>query len=132
MSRTGKIIPLCLVLLFLSGVAYLIFAGYRSVKEGGDLSCISSSAGATGRAVADHRIELNEKSRELTGDEIKIILDEYKPGDCSRTEPTLKDIHIAIGEVNKVSKSPIRVWTNGRDGVSGTSDDLVIPWEENH
>ena len=76
-------------------------------------------------------LDENVKSRELTSDEVKLVIEQYGVGDCGGREDALAKVHISIGDVNKVSLTKIRVWTNGRDGISETGDDNIIPWEEN-
>ena len=67
----------------------------------------------------------------LTKEEIDALITQGKIGDCGGKEYIYKNLHIAIGEVNKKSKTQIRVWTNGDDGISGTFDDVIYPYEEN-
>jgi hypothetical protein len=94
-----------------------------------------------------HNLNLSEKdfpdaSSEWTvlseSDSSRIILAASKihPFDCSRVAPRGPHFDdwgrpLQIG----VRKSPgggpeFRVWSKGRDGESGTSDDLVSPWGE--
>ena len=132
MSRGIKAFNILLILLFVIGVVYFVKDEFRQADEGAELSCLSSIAAAVGSAQKAGKIQLETgTTRELTKQETESLL-VGGVGDCGRHKGAFDQVHIAIGNVNSVSLSRIRVWTNGRDGVSGTSDDLVIPWEENH
>lgn len=112
-------------------IGYLVYKEWKNAKKNAELSCLASIADATSKAWQLGQIKLNEKSRELTKEEINELIKNGKKGDCSGKEYILENLHIAIGEVNQTSKTAIRVWTNGDDGISGTNDDVIHPWEEN-
>ena len=81
---------------------------------------------------ASYQFYLLDKMRPAFGkEEIAALITQGKIGDCGGKEYIYKNLHIAIGEVNKKSKAQIRVWTNGGDGISGTIDDVIYPYEEN-
>jgi hypothetical protein len=115
----------------LAGASYLVLVAWTGATRDGDLSCLSSIAGAADRAVKAGRLEVKDARRELTNDEIAMVLAEFGVGDCGHRDYLIDELHISVGDVNTVSKLRVRVWTPGPDGVSATADDLVIPWEEN-
>ena len=125
-------------LLLFVGVLITAFVGYqvyqelKDTKKTAEISCLASITDATSKAWQSGQIKLNEKSRELTKEEITELIKNGKIGDCGGKEYVFENLHIAIGEVNKTSKGAIRVWINGDDGISGTSDDVIHPWEENN
>ncbi len=130
MSGTVKFCLLCIALTF----AFIFYCGYRlweNAEESAQLSCLGSISTATAKALQSGRLQFNEKSRELTKEEIADLIKQGKARDCGRVEYIFEEVHISIGEVNKKSDGKIRVWINGDDGISGTSDDLIFPWEEN-
>ncbi len=131
MSGTVKFCLFCIALTF----AFIFYSGYRGWKdaeEAAQLSCLGSISTATAKALESGRLQLNGKTRELTKEEIADLIKQGKAGDCGRIEYIFEEVHIAIGEVNKKSGGKIRVWINGDDGISGTGDDLIFPWEENN
>jgi hypothetical protein len=131
-SKSAKHFLLFLIGLILIGSAYVGYQGWKSAEETAVLSCLSSIAATTDRAMASGKIQSDGSSRELTKEEVSKFLIENPVGDCSRHEYVFEEVHIAIGEgVNRTSKSPLRVWTNGPDEQPGTSDDLMISWSEN-
>jgi len=77
------------------------------------------------------KLDARESWRELTKEEINLVIAQDGSRDCGSSQDILDQMHIAIGDVNKVSPLRIRVWISGRDGISGTGDDLIIPWGEN-
>jgi len=115
--------------------AFIFYCGYRlwkTAEESAQLSCLGSIANAAGNVWEAEQFRLKGKSRELTKEEIADLFKQGKIGDCGRVEYIFEEVHISIGEVNKKSKTPVRVWTKGDDRISGTNDDLIFPWEENN
>lgn len=100
------------------------------MKEAAMLECLSSIANEVDKAVRQKQVEINNQPRELTESEVKDLLSKINAYSCHNSQLSPKEIHIAIGEVNKISQIRIKVWTNGNDGTAGTDDDLVIPWGE--
>jgi hypothetical protein len=112
-------------------VGYIFYHEWQSAEKTAKISCLGSVASAAGEAGYLKRIKPNEKSRELTKEEIADLIKTGKIGDCGGKDYIFETLHIAIGEVNKTSNAPIRVWIDGNDGISGTKDDVIFPWEEN-
>lgn len=71
-------------------------------------------------------------------DSARVILAASKihPFDCSRVAPGgpqfdfwVRPLQVGVRKSSE-GRLEFRVWSKGRDGVSGTTDDLVSPWGE--
>ncbi len=130
MANTTKIFFFLVILIF----AFVVYAGFKVWKEDektAEISCLASITTPVAKALQSGQLQLNGKSRELTKEEIDTLIKQNEIGNCGREEYIFENLHIAIGEVNKKSKTQIRVWTSGDDGISGTIDDVIYPYEEN-
>ena len=129
----NRFIP-ALIKTFLSVVllaaAYWAWGIWFGAKEAAKLSCVASVYSAAGSSELVRGLLKSGSSRELTKDEVNAILSDRKPGDCTRDDLSLQEFHIGVGQVNTKSDDPLRVWVDGPDGLSGTKDDLIIPYEE--
>lgn len=109
-------------MLLLSAVLFLAYKAWRAAENTAQLSCIASIA-----ADLDQKLqtkELNIKSRELSKEEILTLLNNKKGHDCGGMDNTLfNNLHVLIDKRGQLEK----VWTDGYDGISGTSDDIVVP-----
>lgn len=128
-SRTK--IALFIVFLFCSFGFSLIYSEWKKSERSAELSCLGSIHSATVEALHSGQIKSGDKARKLTKDEINDLIKQGKIGDCGSKKHIFENVHIAIGEVSGTNKPSLRVWTNGDDGISGTNDDLMIPYEEN-
>lgn len=125
-KQTPVIIFIAIIVL---GIGYVAQEVWLSSDEAAVLSCLSSINAATGSSTVAREILSGNSTRELTSNEISQILSE-RALDCSTVELNPNELHVAVGNINAKSKNPVRVWQNGRDGISGTGDDLIIPYEE--
>ena len=110
--------------------------GFREANKNAQLSCIAAIAN-TAQALATKYppVAISQKWRVLSEPEAKALLSKVVPYDCGnsvRRDNTLVDawgrqfkVALRSGEDGTVF---IRVWSVGRDGRSGTDDDLVIPY----
>ena len=131
-------------LIVLIGVLVWVLFLLRVANNNAQLSCLSAIANsALPLATASPPTALGKEWRVLSDLEAKSLLSRIVPYDCpnnlftktaTRSDGTLVD---AWGRQFKVAlRAPekgtvnIRVWSMGRDGRSGTDDDLVIPWGE--
>ncbi len=131
MKTRNKRILLVLFVAFVGILTYPIYIVEKFFHRIETLACLSVAARYVGDAQEQNRFELNDESRELTQDEIKQLFVGRKVGECQSEWFNAGEIHIAIGNVNRVAKQvKVKAWTNGDDGIQGTSDDLVIPFEE--
>ncbi len=129
MANSTKIALLIVALIFVP-IFYQGYQVWKEAEKSAEFSCLGSIASATAEARKSGQLQLNEKSRELTKEEIDTLIKQGKIGDCGGKKYIFENLHIAIGDVNKKSKSSIKVWTSGNDGISGTIDDVVFPWKE--
>jgi hypothetical protein len=103
---------------------------WLDAKEGAKLSCIASVYTAAGKSPKVMESAPTNGKRELTRDEVAELLEHGGPLDCSRDGINPDEFYISVGDVNKKSSGRLRVWVVGPDGISGTKDDLIIPYEE--
>ena len=132
MSKTGERIIIFIGFSILFGAAYLAYEIWRSMEDGGYLSCLSSIAGEI--EMLDRTKSLTEQSNEwkiLNEEEVDVLMSQIRGYDCGKYQNQTLDswgrkINIALRKPS--NRIEIFVWSNGRDGVSGTKDDLVIPY----
>lgn len=125
----------------LSLIVLVAAACYVALKDG-DYSCLSSITASVYRvALQSPPTHLSSEWRVLSELEAKDLLSKSNAYDCSppigrfiRMDGPMVD---AWGRQYKIAvRQPeggtleIRVWSMGRDGRSGTSDDMVVPWRE--
>ena len=103
------------------------------MKEGGYFSCISSIASEIQKLNATKDLAGNSKDwKILSGEEVNSLISKVHGYDCSVDNQTLdiwnNKLNIALRKPK--DRIEIIVWSNGADKISGTSDDLVIPYGE--
>ena len=131
MLRTFDRIVILVSVVLLAIAISLAYALWKSAEESAVLSCLSSIAAVTDKAISQSQIVIDGSWRELSQSEIENLLAENKYLDCWDQHIKTGKIHIAIGRVNKEKpQDKVKVWTNGDDGIQGTLDDLVIPYGE--
>lgn len=69
----------------------------------------------------------------LTDEEVDLVMQNVQGTDCARSDNPIVDlqgnrINIALRKEEENRWPPIIIWSNGRDGVSGTVDDVVMPY----
>ena len=131
MKTKNKRILLFFVVIFVGISVYLIHAANKYLHDNGTLSCLYSTARQVEEAQKQNHFKINGDSRELTQDEIKQFFAGRQIADCGGNSFDSGEIHFAIGNVNQIAKQiKVKAWTNGDDGIQGTDDDLVVPFEE--
>jgi hypothetical protein len=131
MRKSEKETLVQLSVLILCIFIFLGHLAWKRMKETAMLACLSSVAAEINKAMVKNNFEVGNQPRELTQVEVEQLLRLITPYDCSGSEVSSEEIHVAVGNVNKTSPLiKIKVWTNGADGTDGTDDDLVIPYGE--
>jgi hypothetical protein len=127
-------------IIVLAGVA-IAFSGWQQARKHAVLSCIMSVHQGIHNLNLSQKEFPNVKSEWTVLDESKsarIILAASKihPFDCLSVQsdaPNLdywgRSVQIGV-RTSPDGKLEFRVWSKGRDGESGTSDDLVSPYGE--
>ncbi len=131
MKTRNKRILLFLIFIFACALDYSIYKAGKYLHENGISSCLYSVARQVEEAQKQNRFEIKGESRELTQDEVKQLFAGRRIADCGSDSFDSGEIHIAIENLYQIAKQiKVKVWTNGDDGIQGTSDDLVVPFEE--
>ena len=133
MQKSEKYIVLPIIFIILFGIAYFVYYQWRLMEENAYLSCISSIAGVIQKLDAAKELAGNNRNwKILSGGEVDLLLSQVHGYDCSVDNQTLdlwnNKLNIALRKPENVVE--ILVWSNGRDEISGTEDDLVIPYSE--
>ena len=100
--------------------------------EAGYHSCIASIASVIQKSeTAKNLVENGKDWRVLNEQEVDILMSQVQGYDCSVDNQTLdiwnNRINVALRKRGIIE---VVVWSNGADGISGTEDDLVIPFGE--
>lgn len=132
MSRTVRNYFLVLLALFLTYIAYLGYETWRGAEKTAYSSCLDSVA------VQIMQLNLSEDFFPKTSSwkilseiETSRLMSKVHGGDCARFEKPEFDLwnHQINIALRKPLKYPeIVIWSNGSDTVSGTADDLIIPY----
>ncbi len=124
-----------LLAILIFGFCCFVYFGYNTWQEAEEsayLSCLGS---------VNNEIQKSEFARSLfpTSDDWKILseskltflMQNVRGSDCGRFNNPILDLwnhKINIALRNSSSYPQIIIWSNGKDNVSGTDDDLVIPY----
>jgi len=104
------------------------------MEDGGYLSCIASIASKIEKSDKGKRLaEQNKDWKILNDEELNSLMSQIQGGDCGKYPNQTLDIwnrKINVALRKPKDRIEIIIWSNGQDGVSGTDDDLVIPWGE--
>lgn len=136
MLKASKILPGVATVALLGIIGYGIFISWRSMKESGYQSCLASMMGPIVMQKALDKTEEQSDSWRILGDEeLEQVMSSVRPTDCAPSDDRKLDIwnnkiHIALRKNNKGNWPHIMIWSNGRDGIENTSDDLIVPYGE--
>ena len=134
MSKSIRNIKILINVSLLCGAVYFAYGLWRSAKDTAYESCLASIAGDI--EMMDRSKSLVAQSNDwkfLNNEEVSSLLSQTRGGDCGKYPDKTLDIwnrKINIALRKPATKLELFVWSNGHDGVSGTDDDLVIPWNE--
>lgn len=133
MQKSTKFIVLPITFVILFAFAFTFYFSWRKMTIEGYHSCIASIANEVWKLDATKDLAANNKNWKILSEvEANSILSQVHGYDCSVADTTLdiwnNRINIALRKPS--DKVEIMVWSNGADEISGTDDDLVIPWGE--
>lgn len=132
MSKTVRNCFLILLAPLLSYIAYLGFETWRGAERSAYSSCLESVA------VQIMQLNLSEDFfpntiswKKLSEIETSRLMRKVHGGDCARFEKPEFDLW--NHQINIAIKKPLKypeivIWSNGTDAISGTADDLIIPY----
>ncbi len=97
------------------------------------MSCIGSVTGEI-QKLDDTKVLIPKDSnwKILSADETNLLMQKVRGGDCSNFDKPVLDLwnHRINIALRKPPNNPeIIIWSNGKDNISGTDDDLVVPYK---
>ena len=107
---------------------------WRNIRASGYDSCLASLVDQVRKR--DSTRELAKRSPDwiiLSADEVDHLMIDVKGPDCGGFDDSRLDfygnrINIALRQESKDRWHWVIIWSNGADGVSGTEDDIVMPY----
>jgi hypothetical protein len=134
---SSNLIANILIAIFILGFCCLIYFGYNIWQEAEDSayqSCIASVYSEIYKTEATKDLTIENKDwKILSQEEVNSLMSKVHGGDCGKYNNQTLDIwnrKINIALKKPTDRIEIIIWSNGRDGISGTEDDLVIPYGE--
>lgn len=123
------------VLLLIGGCGvYGVYKLWEPNAEAVYQSCIASLTDAIWRQTATRELASHHVDWHfLTSEEVDQVMKNVSGTDCGGSHEPILDlqgnrINIALRKHANDRWPPIIIWSNGRDGVSGTPDDIVMPY----
>lgn len=115
---------------------WIAVLGWRAIEKAGYDACLSSLTVAISQN--EDAIKLMAESadwRILSESEVHLVIRNLRPGDCGRiADPEFdmmgRRIHVALRRPSEEKRLTIILWSNGRDGIEGTADDVIMPYGE--
>lgn len=123
-----------IVALVLVGLGTCVFWMYRYFVETGYPSCLGSLYAPIMRQKATQ--DLTETAYEwktLSDAEFDLVMQDVRGGDCGNYDDPKLDaqgnrINIAVRRAQNDGSPTLMIWSNGRDEISGTDDDVFMPF----
>jgi hypothetical protein len=134
MLKSTKYFVLPVIVLILCSVLVLAYHGWRQLEEGGYYSCIASIASEIQKSDTAKSLSANNKDWKILSEkEVNSLMSQIHGNDCGRVSNQTLDIW--NNKINIALRKPkdtleVIVWSKGSDEISGTADDLVIPYGE--
>ena len=133
MRKSEKYIALPTIFIILCGIVYFVYYQWRLMDENAYYSCISSIASEIQKSNAAKDLAANIKDWKILSEaEVNLLLSQVHGYDCSVDNQTLDLWNNKLNIALRKPKDRVEtfVWSNGKDGISGTNDDLVVPYGE--
>ena len=134
MLKSTKYFVLPVTVTILCAFSFCAYDVWRKSEESAYKSCIYSVASAIQNSEARKNLFLDNSNWKILNDEeTDFLMSQIQGGDCSRFDNPTLDLwnhRINIALRNSISYPEIVIWSNGRDGISRTDDDLVIPYKQ--
>lgn len=134
MNRRTKYVAWATVFVVVVGIGSVLLQGWRSMQEAAYMSCLSSLTDAVRKQEAAQAVaNRSDRWTILSTDEVDTVTQNVRGGHCTDSMDPKRDlqgnrINIALRRESKENWPPIIIWSNGRDGISGTADDIVMPY----
>ena len=113
--------------------AFIVHTLWENMTEAGYHSCVASIASKIHKLNSVEVLAANNKEwKILSESDVNFLMSQVQGYDCGGVDnqtfdPWSNRINIALKTTDIVE---IIVWSNGVDEISGTDDDLVIPYGE--
>jgi hypothetical protein len=134
MLKSTKFFFLPIAIAFLFGIAILVYFAWRNMVENGYHSCVASIASEIQKLNTTKDLAINSKDwKILSEEEVDSLMSQVHGYDCGGVENQTLDLwnnKLNIALRKPEDRIEVFVWSNGSDEISGTDDDLVIPWGE--
>jgi hypothetical protein len=104
---------------------------WQKANESAYLSCLGSVGEGIRTSEAKNKFELSSDWKILDKEETNFLMSKIQGGDCSNYDNPVLDLwnhRINIALRKSTIYPEIVIWSNGRDGISRTNDDLVMPY----
>ena len=132
MTKETKIVLVLFLTIVFSISAFFLYPWWKIQREAAYHSCIGSVANAIQKLDAiDDLVADNKEWKVLSDEESDFLMSRIQAGDCGGFDNPTLDVwsnRINIALRNSPNYPNIIVWSNGEDAISGTKDDLVIPY----
>jgi len=126
-----------LIAILIFGFCCPVYFGYNTWQESEEAayeSCIGSVFSEIHKSEATKDLIIENKDWKILSEkEINSLMAKVHGGDCGKYNNQTLDIwkrKINIALRKPADRVEVIIWSNGRDGISGTKDDLVIPYGE--
>jgi hypothetical protein len=134
MLKSTKYFFLPITVVFLCGIVILVYLGWCNMVENDYHSCVASISSEIQKLNATEDLAANSKDwKILSEEEVDSLMSQVHGYDCGGVENQTLDLwnnKLNIALRKPKDRIEVFVWSNGRDEMSGTNDDLVIPWGE--
>lgn len=134
MSKSTKYIVLTTIFVLFCSLFIFLYWIWREMEDAGYESCIASISSKIEQSnITENLIGENRNWKILSEEEVIFLMSNIRGGDCGRFGDQTVDLwNRRINIALRSREYPIHViiWSNGQDGISGTDDDLVIPYGE--
>ncbi len=132
MRKIIKYVVLPLTILIFCIFSFWAYNIWRGAEDSAYMSCLGSVANEI-QKLDDTKALIPKDSnwKILSADETNLLMQKVHGGDCSNFDNPVLDLwnHRINIALRKSSNYPeIIIWSNGKDNISGTDDDLVMPY----
>ena len=135
MLKSTKHFVLSITFVILCGIVFFVYHSFREMKDEGYRSCIASIASEIEKSNTTKDLAPNSRDWKILSEEqVNSLMSQiHARNDCGGVENQTLDLwnnKLNIALRKPKDRIEVFVWSNGRDEISGTDDDLVIPYGE--
>lgn len=134
MPKNCTLFSIAISVSVLGCIIYGAYYFWRQMNETGYMSCIAALTDTISGQDAAKEIQARNIDWKILDDsEFDLVMSSVKGNDCKGiADPKLdlqqQKIHIALRKKVEGRWPSIIIWSDGRDGVSNTDDDIVMPY----